>query len=284
MTLTPTGEVHPVAELFPMMTDEELADLAADITANGLLYPIVLDADGQLIDGRNRLRACQMAGVQPTYTSLNGHDPVAYILSTNVTRRHLSKGQSAMAVALSRTVSEAGKSHYGANRAAALAAGVREQRVSMAALVVGFAPELTPLVMSGAMGLDAAYEQARTRKVATDSADERARLAAEQLRQLRNVAPDLADLVVEERMTLDEAFAALREREKQEETERWAVSKTVVELLQSVQVVAGTLAVREHTLRYFDIDKARQRGAVPTAASLKEAGQQLLRLAEEWHE
>jgi hypothetical protein len=30
---------HPVADLFPRMTDEELADLAADIKANGLIHP-----------------------------------------------------------------------------------------------------------------------------------------------------------------------------------------------------------------------------------------------------
>src|SRR5262249_8416279 len=50
-------KAHPVAELFPMMTDEELADLAADIKANGLNYPIIKDVvDGEetLIDSRNR--------------------------------------------------------------------------------------------------------------------------------------------------------------------------------------------------------------------------------------
>ncbi len=46
-----------------MMTDDELAGLAADIKANGLIHPIVTDAAGVVIDGRNRLRACEIAGV-----------------------------------------------------------------------------------------------------------------------------------------------------------------------------------------------------------------------------
>jgi ParB-like chromosome segregation protein Spo0J len=61
-----THPVHPIADLFPMMTDEELANLAADIKANGLIHPVVLDKNGVLLDGRNRDRACQIAGIEPT--------------------------------------------------------------------------------------------------------------------------------------------------------------------------------------------------------------------------
>jgi ParB-like chromosome segregation protein Spo0J len=74
-------DVHPLAALFPIMTDDELQDLADDIRENGLLHPIVLDADGVLIDGRNRLRACEIAGVDPKFSKLNGHDAAAYIVS-----------------------------------------------------------------------------------------------------------------------------------------------------------------------------------------------------------
>ena len=92
--------VHPVANLFPMMTDEELADLAADIKANGLIQPIVIDYKGLLIDGRNRAKAWEIAGIKPTVRMFEGDDPRAFILSMNLKRRHMSAGQQAMAHAM----------------------------------------------------------------------------------------------------------------------------------------------------------------------------------------
>jgi ParB-like chromosome segregation protein Spo0J len=59
--------VHPVAALFPMLADDELGELAADIKERGLLQPIVLDAEGRVLDGRNRLAACKKVGVEPTF-------------------------------------------------------------------------------------------------------------------------------------------------------------------------------------------------------------------------
>ena len=82
------------------MTDEELADLAADIKANGLIHPIVVDKDGFLIDGRNRARACEIAGIEPATALFEGDDPRAYVIAANIARRHMSKGQQAMAVAM----------------------------------------------------------------------------------------------------------------------------------------------------------------------------------------
>jgi hypothetical protein len=93
-------KVHPIAEMFPMMTDDELNELAQDIKENGLLNPIVKDKDGVLIDGRNRLEACKRAKVEPSYEVLNGQDAVTFILSQNNKRRHLNPGQRAMIAAL----------------------------------------------------------------------------------------------------------------------------------------------------------------------------------------
>jgi len=49
-----------------------------------------------LIDGRNRLAACKRAGVESHFQSLNGHDAQAFIVSANLVRCNLSKGQQAM--------------------------------------------------------------------------------------------------------------------------------------------------------------------------------------------
>ena len=91
-----------------MMSEPELADLAADIAENGLIHPIMLgtweDDEGSkvegVIDGRNRLRACEIAEVAPKFAKLNGADPLAYIVSSNVERRSLTVGQKAIATAL----------------------------------------------------------------------------------------------------------------------------------------------------------------------------------------
>ena len=57
--------VHPAAELFPLMSEAELRDLANDIEANGLFEKVaVIEQDGilYLLDGRNRLDALELLG------------------------------------------------------------------------------------------------------------------------------------------------------------------------------------------------------------------------------
>ena len=91
-----------------MLPDDELDELTADIRANGLIMPLLVgQVDGQnvLVDGRNRREACQWAGVIPDYVLLDGQDPVTYILSANINRRHMTKGQRAIVVARIRLVS-----------------------------------------------------------------------------------------------------------------------------------------------------------------------------------
>lgn len=92
-----TMDVHPAAKLFPMLEDDgpELQELANDIKKNGLRNPI-LTLGGMILDGRNRLRACEKAGVKPTFREWKeGGDPFAHVWSLNGERRHLEPNQRA---------------------------------------------------------------------------------------------------------------------------------------------------------------------------------------------
>ena len=97
MTWRDRYKVHPAADVFPMMSDEELAALGADIKANGPKAAPTVDISGALLDGRNRLEAAERAGLAFTDASMIVHtgDPVAFIISMNIHRRHLTKAQQA---------------------------------------------------------------------------------------------------------------------------------------------------------------------------------------------
>lgn len=86
-------EFHPVANVFPLMLESELAELASDIAANGLREAIWLDQAGKIIDGRNRYLACQRAKVAPAFRTFDGADPITFAVSMNMKRRHLNEVQ-----------------------------------------------------------------------------------------------------------------------------------------------------------------------------------------------
>lgn len=89
--------VHPAAELFPLLSDDELRELADDIREHGLHQPVWLYQDRErgpmLLDGRNRVRACMLASVPWTRRFYEGDDPIAFSISANEKRRHLTAGQ-----------------------------------------------------------------------------------------------------------------------------------------------------------------------------------------------
>jgi hypothetical protein len=119
-------EVHPAAELFPQLPEDDLRALGDDIKVHGMKLPIVLwtaercssdrldvgpamlldgrnRLDVMLVDGRNRLYASELAGVDVFDADgglaqlpimLFGHDdPHEYVLSANILRRHLTTAQ-----------------------------------------------------------------------------------------------------------------------------------------------------------------------------------------------
>lgn len=85
-------EFHEFASIFPMMQPGEFRDLVDDIKKNGLVEPIVL-CGGKILDGRNRWMACNELGIEPKFEQYTGSDPVGYIVSKNLHRRHLTETQ-----------------------------------------------------------------------------------------------------------------------------------------------------------------------------------------------
>ena len=98
--MTTTYPLHPAAELFPVMDEAVFAALVADIAAHGQREPILV-LDGQVIDGRHRLRACEQLGLEPLVrqVSADDGDPFGLVVSLNLHRRHLSEGQRAIIAA-----------------------------------------------------------------------------------------------------------------------------------------------------------------------------------------
>lgn len=162
-------EIHPAAAVWPMMSPDELRVLAEDIKANGLRQPIALTPDGKLLAGRNRLAACEIAGVEPT-TRVEDGDPFAYVLSENRVRGHYSTPQLAMATAL--VLTQQGKRRNGRWARGSVptldsqSKTTWSQAMALAGTVLDEVPELGLAVVAGTTSLDAAYTTANDRRKA----------------------------------------------------------------------------------------------------------------------
>jgi ParB-like chromosome segregation protein Spo0J len=98
MNLTPVcglpeqPKPHPICLLMPSADEDELQSLTDDIRVYGLLDPIVLFEE-RILDGRNRVAACQSAGREPRYVEFVGtrEEALMFVVSHNLKRRHLTK-------------------------------------------------------------------------------------------------------------------------------------------------------------------------------------------------
>ena len=101
-----------------MMSADDRKNLGADILLNGLREDI-WTYEGKIVDGRNRYLACVDFGVEPRYREWSGRGSlVSFVVSLNLTRRHLSESQRAM-VAARLTEEFSKETDYGHKSAAA---------------------------------------------------------------------------------------------------------------------------------------------------------------------
>lgn len=207
MTKLGPYEVHPFADAFPLIEGEEFAELVNDIKRQGQRQPIVLNHDKTvLIDGRNRYRACEAAGVDPVFEALPERYTESmvldYIISTNIERRHLNAGQKALialeyekavaaATKIGRPIGDAAKSQVTTSEKtvadlpqflsqasapkpselksrerAAKVVGASGRAVQQAKALQRDAPDLAAKVRAGEVALDAADKQRKQRVAA----------------------------------------------------------------------------------------------------------------------
>jgi hypothetical protein len=167
---------HKIAEIFPLMTPQELQELADNIKAQGLRTDIIL-YEGKILDGRNRYRACILAGVQPTTCHYAGDDPIGEVMSLNLHRRQLTVSQRTIVAAKwaqlkhgemgngRKVESPIGESTHSTATAtrdeAAKVLGVGTSSIDRAKRVIEEAPELVEKIERGEMTVNAAYEATR---------------------------------------------------------------------------------------------------------------------------
>jgi hypothetical protein len=240
---TAPREVHPAAAVWPMLADDELHALADDIAANGLIHPIVLTPDGEVLDGRNRLAACELAKIEPKFETYDG-DPLKFVLGSNSQRKHNTKGQRALAGWLSILQFEESPKQ----RDAVAAIGVTASDVGKAAMVAKWCPELVGAVINGTTPIDHAYSAAQDKKrAADDEAKARESLAKEFPALLARVDRD--ELTVAEALTLGRAERA--EKRKHDIVAMERLARNVISLLdltsRSKQLAAAQLWRDYHT-------------------------------------
>ena len=85
---------HPLASLFPLMEGKALDALREDIRQNGVREPITMMGSA-ILDGRNCYMCARDLGLPYPVIELEGDDPLRFIISRNLSRRHLNESQRA---------------------------------------------------------------------------------------------------------------------------------------------------------------------------------------------
>jgi site-specific DNA-methyltransferase (adenine-specific) len=90
-------EFHEFASVFPLLEGDELEELALDIRKVKKCHEPVTLFEGKVLDGRNRVTACALAGVKPTFREFSGtrEEALDFVWSENEPRRHLTGSQRA---------------------------------------------------------------------------------------------------------------------------------------------------------------------------------------------
>lgn len=217
------AQLHPCCALFPALGGEQLSELRQDILENGIREAIVF-LDGQILDGRNRYTCAKELGLSYPRREFGSHpsdgpDPLAFVVSANLLRRHLSEGQRATIAA--KIANQKREDTLAQNRSANLPNGLRTTTAQAATLLnvsprlvtsarkveAQGTPELRAAVEGGAISVSAAAELAELPPEEQLSTIAEGPCTAAALRAKRRPEPSVSTGMLEKREK-----AALRSR------------------------------------------------------------------------
>ena len=92
-------DYHPYTEIWPLLTGRQFEDLKADIKTHGQRVD-VLTYQGLVLDGRNRVRACETLDIPVRCVEANvknDSEALDLVASLNTHRRHLTTAERAVA-------------------------------------------------------------------------------------------------------------------------------------------------------------------------------------------
>jgi len=172
-------EAHEYANIFPMMNEAEFDELCRDMAEHGYRpeNPIIT-YQGKILDGRNRFKATEQVGVLPMFVEFGGDDPLNFVLSQNLHRRHLNSSQRAIAaLEVERIYGERAKEKQGqrtdileiipksepvhAAKEAAKITGTNPRYITDAKRIQEEAPEMIPAIMAGETNIPQVMRQLR---------------------------------------------------------------------------------------------------------------------------
>lgn len=204
---------HPAAELFPMMADAELDELAADIHARGQVFPIIL-LDGKILDGRNRYEACLRIDRTPDLMEwrdwvrlsvsegnagprlIPEPDPIDWAVSMNLQRRHLSTDQRGLVGSKVAALKEL-LEHEGTAARERMRAGARKARKGSA---------------NGAT-LEKPAKSGKTAAIVAKLVGVSPR-TIERAKEVTTKRPELLEQIASAKMTLNQAVKAIKREEQ----------------------------------------------------------------------
>jgi len=173
--------------LVPPMTKETFESLMSSIRQSGQLEPITINNKGEVLDGHNRLRACEKLHIEPIFEVKTFDNPLnekLYIIDVNLQRRQLTVAQRVqLSLKKKPILQELAKKNSQANlrrcddntgyplnvqictlgrvnEKIAKDSGVSARQVSkMETILEKARPELKERVLSGTTRIDKAYKQ-----------------------------------------------------------------------------------------------------------------------------